>query len=95
MEEPIELSGILESNVYGRVGVKVKIVDSNAVAVFSNPRLGRDLVAAEKKAGNKNISFQERTGWMIETFPGMDKKTIVTKLMKEMNLKPKDGSSTA
>lgn len=87
--EEIKLEGILKSPQFGDVGVKVRVIDEVAVAVFSNPQLGRQIFMAEKANGNKNISFEERRGWLTERYPAMDKQIIANKLMKELKLKVK------
>ena len=87
--ETIKLEGILKSPNYGRVGVKVTISDNLAAAQFSNPKLGKDQCSNEKKAGNTNISFDERRGWLVEKFPSLTKEQIAKKLMSELNLRVK------
>lgn len=87
--EEVKLEGVLESKQYGKVGVRVRIVNGASVALFSNPNLGRALFKAEKAVGNVNISWDERNSWLIEKYPGMTQQQIVTKLMTELKLKPK------
>ena len=87
--EEIKLEGMFQSPSYGRVGCKVRVIDGVAVAVFSNNKLGKDLAEAEQRKGNKNITWDERSGWLIEKFGAMKKEEIAIKLQRELNLKVK------
>lgn len=87
--EEVKLEGILEGGQFGRVGVKIKVRDGVSVAVFSNPKLGKALGDAERRAGNKNITWIERGSWLVEKHPNLTQKEIVAKLMRELKLEVK------
>ena len=61
------------------VGGVIKIDDGIAVSAFDDKNLARQLVDAEKRAGNKNINWNRSNNAMIERFPNMNAEKILEK----------------
>jgi len=66
------------------VNFNVIIRDESALAVFDKPSFARKMVKHEQKRGNKNISFVQRMGGVLEVYPGKDKETITKILIKKL-----------
>lgn len=66
------------------VGGIIKIDDGIALSVFDDRDLARKLVDAEKKAGNKNISWNRSNNAMIEKYPKMNAEQILDTIRNEL-----------
>lgn len=86
MVEKIKLEGVVEGGGYGKVGIRVNIIDNHAVAQFSNPKLAKDLAIKEKNAGNKDIRYEERRQWLHQIYQGKTAKEIAKIITKELNI---------
>lgn len=78
-----KIEAVFDSPQYGQVACAIHIDDFAAVARFSDKRLGKDMFEAEKKQGNKNISWDERRGFLIEKYPDKTKDKIAKEIIKK------------
>lgn len=64
---------------------KVQIFPEFAILKINDPRSMRDLVKLEKKAGNNNIIYNEQQKFIIERFPGKNRKEVTQIIVKQLN----------
>tara|TARA_Y100000310_G_C20572030_1_gene758547 strand:+ start:767 stop:1084 length:318 start_codon:yes stop_codon:yes gene_type:complete len=82
--DDLRIEAVSEFPNYGKVAFLIRIINGTAVTKFSDAKFARDIYRLEKQAGNKNVTYQERLGVVIEKYPGKTKEFIAEKIVKEL-----------
>ena len=79
-DDKLRIEVVFDSPLYGKVACLIVITDYCAVARFSDKRLAKQMFLEENKT-NKNISYDERRGFLIEKYPTLMKEQIAKELI--------------